>query len=166
MTVVEKAAYLKGLYEGLGFDAESKEGKLWNALNDLLSDMAHEIEDLQSTGTDLADAMDEITEELGYLEEITCDLDSADDFDLADDEDELPFCSGNCESCGGDCPDFSVFNGGEDSDEDAEADIEYEYDIECPACGEEISIDEETLAQGFMLCPACGEKLEFELDEE
>ena len=36
MTVVEKAAYLKGLTEGLGIDPESKEGKLWGALNDLL----------------------------------------------------------------------------------------------------------------------------------
>ena len=46
MTVVEKAAYLKGLAEGLGVTPDSKEGKLWAALNDLLSDMAHEIEDL------------------------------------------------------------------------------------------------------------------------
>ncbi|MEI3061783.1 MAG: CD1247 N-terminal domain-containing protein [Oscillospiraceae bacterium] len=47
MTVVEKAAYLKGLAEGLGVTPDSKEGKLWAALNDLLSDMAHEIEDFR-----------------------------------------------------------------------------------------------------------------------
>ena len=29
MTVVEKAAYLKGLAEGLGVTPDSKEGKLW-----------------------------------------------------------------------------------------------------------------------------------------
>ena len=53
MTVVEKAAYLKGLAEGLGVTPDSKEGKLWAALNDLLSDMAHEIEDLQESNLDL-----------------------------------------------------------------------------------------------------------------
>ena len=44
MNLVEKAAYLKGLAEGLGMDPQSKEGRLWAALNELLSDMAHELE--------------------------------------------------------------------------------------------------------------------------
>ena len=39
MTIVEKAAYLKGLTEGLGVDPQSKEGKLWAALNELLADI-------------------------------------------------------------------------------------------------------------------------------
>ena len=63
MTVVEKAAYLKGLVEGLGIEADSKEGKLWGALNDLLHDMAHEIEDLQASNMDHAEALDEIEKE-------------------------------------------------------------------------------------------------------
>ena len=70
MTVVEKAAYLKGLVEGLGIEADSKEGKLWGALNDLLHDMAHEIEDLHACNMDHAEALDEIAEELTYLEEL------------------------------------------------------------------------------------------------
>ena len=76
MTVVEKAAYLKGLAEGLGVTPDSKEGKLWAALNDLLSDMAHEIEDLQESNLDLADIIDDMGEDLSYLEELTCDLDT------------------------------------------------------------------------------------------
>ena len=67
MTIVEKAAYLKGLTEGLGVEPDSRDGKLWAALNELLSDMAHEIEDLQSGALDFADALDEIGDELGYL---------------------------------------------------------------------------------------------------
>ena len=70
MTVVEKAAYLKGLAEGLGVTPDSKEGKLWAALNDLLSDMAHEIEDLQESNLDLADIIDDMGEDLSYLEEL------------------------------------------------------------------------------------------------
>ena len=56
MTIVEKAAYLKGLTEGLGVDPESRDGKLWGALCELVSDMAHEIEDLQESNLDFAGA--------------------------------------------------------------------------------------------------------------
>ena len=77
MTVVEKAAYLKGLMEGLGIAPDSKEGKLWGALGDLLSDMAHEIEDLQATDMDHAEALDDMAEELSYLESVLEELNRA-----------------------------------------------------------------------------------------
>ena len=60
MTIVEKAAYLKGLTEGLGIEPDSRDGKLWNALCELVSDMAHEIEDLQESSLDFAGALDDI----------------------------------------------------------------------------------------------------------
>ena len=153
MTVVEKAAYLKGLVEGLGIEPDSREGKLWGALGELLSDMAHEIEDLQATDMDHAEALDEIAEELSYLEDLVCDLDEPEDFD---DED----CDGDCDSCGL-CDE-------DDEDEDDE-EPEYDgviYDVTCPVCGEEISFDEETLDKGSIECPSCGETLEFDLSEE
>ena len=158
MTIVEKAAYLKGLTEGLGIEAESREGKLWGALNDLLHDMAHEIEDLHACNMDHAEALDEIAEELTYLEELTCDLDMPEDF-----ED----CEGDCGSCGCDCGDYDYDDDDEDDDEDEE--IEYDgiiYDAICPNCGEEISFGQETLDEGSVSCPGCGELLEFDLSEE
>ena len=153
MTVVEKAAYLKGLVEGLGIEPDSREGKLWGALGELLSDMAHEIDDLQATDMDHAEALDEMAEELSYLEDLVCDLDEPEDFD---DED----CDGDCDSCGL-CDE-------DDEDEDDE-EPEYDgviYDVTCPVCGEEISFDEETLDKGSIECPSCGETLEFDLDSE
>ena len=162
MTIVEKAAYLKGLTEGLGIDPESKEGKLWSALNDLLHDMAHEIEDLHASNMDHAEAIDEIAEELSYLEELTCDLDMPEDFE---DYDE---CEGDCCSCGCDCGDFDDDDDDEDDDEEDE-EIEYDgiiYDATCPVCGEEISFGQETLEEGSVNCPGCGELLEFDLSEE
>lgn len=149
MTVVEKAAYLKGLAEGLGVTPDSKEGKLWAALNDLLSDMAHEIEDLQESNLDLADIIDDMGEDLSYLEELTCDLDTPDDMCDADYDEDYD----------------------EDADEesDEDEDLEYDgviYDVTCPVCGEEISFDEETLDKGYVLCPECGEKLEFDIGGE
>ena len=163
MTIVEKAAYLKGLAEGLGVDPDSREGKLWGALNDLLADMAHEIEDLQSGALDFADTLDEFGDELGYLEELTCDLDRPEDF--ADES-----CSGDCESCEFDC--FSDEPEEEDDlpdEEEDEEEPEYDgvlYDVKCPVCGEEITFDEDTLELGSIECPKCGETLEFDLSGE
>ena len=138
MTVVEKAAYLKGLTEGLGIDPQSTEGKLWAALNDLLADMAHEIEDLQDSSLGHAEALDALAEELSDLEEAVFDLDDAEDFE--DDE-----------------------AAGEDPDPSYDGVI---YDATCPVCGEEISFDEETLEEGSIQCPNCGELLEFDLGED
>ena len=164
MTIVEKAAYLKGLCEGLGVDPDSRDGKLWGALNELLSDMAHEIEDLQSGSLDFADTLDEFGDELSYLEELTCDLDRPEDMD-----DE--FCSGDCESCEYDCFSDEEDEGEEDEDEDEDEDGEpgYDgvlYDVKCPVCGEEITFDEDTLELGSIECPSCGETLEFDLSGE
>lgn len=170
MTVVEKAAYLKGLTEGLGVEPESKEGKLWNALCDLVSDMAHEIEDLQATSLDYADVLDEMADELAFIEDLTCDLDSPDDEfdeDYFDDweEDEDGVVRFNRSCCGrryGDC------ELDEDEEEDDE-ELEYDgvlYDVTCPSCGEEITFDEDTLSKGSIPCPTCGEELEFDLDAD
>ena len=160
MTIVEKAAYLKGLTEGLGIDPESKEGKLWCALNDLLHDMAHEIEDLQASNMDHAEALDEMAEELCYLEELTCDLDLPEEY-----ED----CDGECCSCGCDCGDYDDDDDEDEEDDDEDEELEYDgiiYDAPCPVCGEEISFGQETLEEGSVNCPGCGELLEFDLSEE
>ena len=143
MTIVEKAAYLKGLTEGLGITPETKDGKLWAALQDLLSDMAHEIEDLQSNHLDMADALDELTDEITVLQDCCGDLDMS----PVDDEDEDD-------------------EGEEDEDEDDDPYDGVLYDVTCPVCGEEITLDEDMLAQGSIDCPHCGEALEFETGEE
>ena len=172
MTVSEKAAYLKGLVEGLGVDKDAREGKLWSALTDIISDLASEVSDLNDTAEDFADTLDEISDELSYLEEITCDLDMPHPFDFAED------CDGDCEACGL-CDEYADELEGDvipfagpaaeipDADEDEE--LEYDgiiYDVTCPACGEEISFEEETLDEGFIICPKCGERLDFDLSEE
>lgn len=142
MTIVEKAAYLKGLTEGLGITPETKDGKLWAALQDLLSDMAHEIEDLQSAQLDMADALDELTDEVTLLQDCCSDPDLLPSDEDEDEEDE-----------------------DEDEDEDSSFD-EILYDVTCPVCGEEITLDEDMLAQGSIDCPHCGEALEFEMGED
>ena len=169
MTIVEKTAYLKGLTDGLGFDPQSKDGRLWAALNDLLADIAHEMEALQETDRGQAQALDGVADELSYLEEL------CGGFDSEDDESVCGRCSRPCMPKGGEEPDEEELdddwdNGEADMDEDDE-ELEYDgviYDATCPVCGEEISFDEETLEQGSIQCPKCGEILEFDLggDEE
>ena len=138
MTITEKTAYLKGLADGLGVDPNSREGKLWAALNDLLTDIAHELEELKETDRGQAEALDGLADELSYLEEMCSDMDE-DDYEKLEDEE----------------------------DEDGEPEYDgVIYDATCPVCGEEISFDEETLEAGSIKCPNCGELLEFDLGEE
>ena len=164
MTIVEKAAYLKGLAEGLDVETNSKEGKLWSVMLELLSDMAHEIEDLQESNLDHAGALDDISEELSYLEELVCDLDMPEDF--CDDCED-----GDCSKCmfHDDDDEDDDDDDDEDEDEDDDDEVEYDgviYDVTCPVCGVEISFDEETLEEGSIVCPECGELLEFDLSAE
>ena len=137
MTITEKTAYLKGLADGLGVDPQSKEGKLWAALNDLLCDIAHELENLHETDRGQAQALDGLADEVSLLEDI-CDGMDERDYEKIDDEDD---------------------------DEDLSYDGVV-YDATCPVCGEEISFDEETLETGSIQCPKCGETLEFDLGAE
>lgn len=88
--------------------------------------------------------IDDVNEDIDLLAEQIDDIDE----DLADVEDYL--AEDDCDCCDCDCC---------DDDEDA-------YGLICPSCGEEITVDEDTIMEGGIECPACGEYLEFEIDDE
>lgn len=69
MTNTEKAAYLRGLVEGLDLDPEKKETKVIRAMMELLEDMALSVQELEDAYEDLAEQLDEVDEDLGTLEE-------------------------------------------------------------------------------------------------
>ena len=157
MTITEKAAYLKGLVEGKGFDPEAGEGKLWHVLAELVGDMAAELTALRNDHEQLSDSLEEVEVSLDYLEELL-----QEDYEDFDDEEEddgeegyYPFGKGN----------FRIVDDeGEDEDEDPEdSDNGIFYEVECPNCGEEISFDDETLDEGSIQCPNCGATLEFDM---
>ena len=54
MTLSEKAAYLKGLMDGIKLDTEKDENRLLKAVVDLLQDMAPSVDDLEENA--IADA--------------------------------------------------------------------------------------------------------------
>lgn len=127
MNTSESLGYLKGLLDGLDFDENKKETKMFKAIVDVLENIIQDIDDVNEDMDLLAEQVDGI------------------DDDLAEVEDYLSECD-DCDCC-------------DDCDDD-------EYAITCPACGEEFTVDEDTVMEGGIECPACGEFLEFELEDE
>ena len=125
MTLTEKAAYLKGLSEGLNLDKNSAEGKLLLALVDLCSELANEIDRVDEDIEYVTEYCEELDEDLGAVEELLVEDDDDDDFDFDDEEFyemECPFC-------------------GETIEFDASIDPEH---LTCPACHKEISLEIES----------------------
>lgn len=146
MTISEKAAYLKGLMDGLGLDTEKAEGKMISAIVDLLGDVTKRLSDVEETTIAISDELDEIEEDLDAIEDFILDEDE-DDYD-DDDEDDFD-----------DDEDFDE-EGFDFGDEDSII-----YEVEC-ACGNIINFDEETLEAGSIVCDNCGENLEFTFEDE
>ena len=146
MTISEKAAYLKGLMDGLELDQEKAEGKMIAAIVELLGDVTKRVTDIEETTIAISDELDEIEEDLDAIEDYILDEENEDydddDFEDWDDEDDEEYEEGF---------DF----GDEDS---------IIYEVKC-ACGEIINFDEETLEEGSIICPDCGETLEFSVDD-
>ena len=146
MNISEKAAYLKGLMDGLKLATDSSAGKMISAIVDLLGDLTKTVSDVEETTIAISDELDEIEEDLDAIEDYILDEDEddededyEDDFD-DEDEDEEGF-------------DFG--------DEDTTV-----YEVEGPSCGNILAFDEETLEKGSIICDECGEKLEFTADDE
>ena len=98
MTLNEKAAYIKGLSDGLELDTNTKEGKLISALIDMVSEMATAISELEEDVDTAFDYCEELDEDLGAVEEMLleddCDCDCDDDCCCEDDE-----CCCNDDEC-------------------------------------------------------------------
>ncbi len=127
MTVTEKAAYLRGLAEGLDLDESKPETKIINAMMDC-------IDDLSLTVSDLEDELALVTEQLDAVDE---DLDSLEEFvyeDYEDYDDDCCDCCGDEEMYEVECPAcHEVVEFDEDSILDGCA--------ECPNCGEKLEFD-------------------------
>ena len=144
MTISEKAAYLKGLMDGLELDTEKAEGKMISAIVELLGDVTKRVSDIEETTIAISDELDEIEEDLDAIEDYI--LDDEDDYDDYEDDFDDEYDEDDFEDEGFDF-------GDEDS---------IIYEVKC-ACGNIIDFDEETLEEGSMTCPNCGELLEFSL---
>ena len=148
MTISEKAAYLKGLMDGLNLDTEKAEGKMIASIVELLGDVTKKLTDIEDTTIAISDELDEIEEDLDAIEDFILDEEDEDeDFDDEDWDEEWD-------------EDDEFEEGFEYGDEDSII-----YEVKC-VCGNVINFDEETLEKGSIICDQCGENLEFSFDEE
>lgn len=155
MTLSEKVAYLKGLETGLNLNAERPETKMFNAIIDILQDVADGQEKLVAEHAELQDQTDAIDVDLSDLEDalLGCvsDYDDEDDEEEEEEEDDDDASSDRAD-------DYDHYEYVPDEDE--------MYEVKCPSCGESIYVDEGVLNEGGMECPNCGEKLEFDIEVE
>ncbi|MBQ4044587.1 MAG: hypothetical protein IJD06_11400 [Clostridia bacterium] len=160
MNITEKSAYIKGLAEGLGLDASKPETKVINALLDLVSDLSAKIAELEKETETLNDYIEEIDEDLGFVEDLIYDDDDEDEDD-DDDEDDYE-CDLDCAHCSHaeDCEAED-----EDDEEDDGDDEEGFRCLMCPSCGERIYFDE-SIDPADLICPACGKVVCEEEDED
>ena len=151
MTITEKAAYIKGMLEGMELDSTKKETKIINALVDIIDELALSLADAED---DIAALQDEVDDMEEHIDAVDGDLADVEEivYDEFDDEYDDDFDS--CEGCGG-C-----------DDDDFEDDGLYE--IECPECGEVFTFDESAFDDDEPLtCPKCGYVIdEIEIEDE
>ncbi len=103
MTVTEKVAYLKGLMEGLDFQADTKEGKIIKLMADILGDLAEEVLTVQDDIDDINEYLEAVDEDLTNVEEELFGECEDDDCCCCcgDDEDEEEECyEVTCPHCG------------------------------------------------------------------
>ena len=81
--------------------------------------------------------------------------------DLDDVYEELEYQTDTIEAIDEDLAELEEDYYGDDDDEDWDDDEYEEFEIECPNCGEIITVDEDTVLEGGIECPNCGENLEF-----
>ncbi len=116
-----RAAYLKGLADGMKLDTDKNEGKLLSEIIDFLCDLSAEIEAIDDEQGFIADRLDELEEEVELIgDEVFEEYDDED----YDDDDEFQI---TCEACG---EDIIV------TTEDL-----MDGEILCPTCGETIEFD-------------------------
>ena len=123
MTLTEKVAYLKGLAAGLELDKDSKETKIFEAMFDILEDMALTVNDIDEDLSAVEELVDAIDEDLDELEEYVFDEDDCCDCDCCGEE----LYEIECPSCG-----EEIYLNDEMLDEQF---------VECPECGESLELD-------------------------
>ena len=74
MTIAEKVAYLKGMFDGMELDAEkSKEAKLISAVLDVLEDIAGALDEYDDKFEAVEEEIDALSDDLADVEEFVYD---------------------------------------------------------------------------------------------
>jgi endogenous inhibitor of DNA gyrase (YacG/DUF329 family) len=142
-----RVAYLKGLAAGLGIEENSREGKLFAQIIDVIDSLAEAVTELQDDYTDLADYTEAIDEDLNELEEDFYEEDELEDDEDYYDEDEM--FSVECP----DCHEIVYIDDDMLDDEDV-------VEILCPNCERVVFVNDDEEFEEF------DDDLDLEDDEE
>lgn len=86
MYINERVSYIKGLADGLNIGNDTKEGKVIQAILDLLEDMCDEIVAIDEACAELGEQLDAVDEDLSAIEEDFYEDDYFDDDEEIDGE--------------------------------------------------------------------------------
>lgn len=102
MELNERAAYLKGLMEGLEIDNSSKQGKVLTAMYELLAELCDTVTDIDADLDQVYDELDAMDEDMDELEEYVYgdDFEDEDEDEDEDDEDAEVQYELTCPNCG------------------------------------------------------------------
>ena len=123
--LTDRAAYLRGLAEGMDLDKEKKEHKLLLEMLGLMDEMAQKVSELDADVGELEEYVEDLDSDLSDMEE-TLFGDEDDECDC-DEEEELSF---DCPHCG-----KTVLV--------KAADIDYDESPVCEFCGKPFFVDAE-----------------------
>ena len=130
MTLTEKAAYLKGIADGMKLNAEEPVDKLLLSIIDMLDDVAKSVTSNEEEIELLTDDVDALYEDVyddDEDDEDDDDLDDDDEDEDDEDDDDEELYEIECPKCGEKIYlDFDEIEQG---------------DITCPACGETLEIE-------------------------
>ena len=127
MTISEKVAYIRGLYDGLGLDGEkSGEARILSEVLDVLKQIGSQMDGTDASVGRLFDELDDLRDSVAELENTVFDEEAGDGGDTDEDFFEIP-----CPTCG---EDLVV------DDEALAAGV-----VDCPKCGQKfaLSFDDE-----------------------
>ena len=127
-----------GYLKGLldGLDLDGNK-KETKVFNAIVDVLSNLVEDID----DMTEGVELLADQVDAVDE---DLDALESYVYDDDDCDCDDCDCCCDDC----------------DED-----EF-FEVECPACGEVINVDEGILESGSIECPNCGENLEFDIEYE
>lgn len=123
MTICGKVAYLKGLVDGLGVDENTKEGKIFKAMIDILDELALSVDELEDAFIEIGEQVDALDEDVNNIIDDCYDL-SDDDCEDCDNDELYDVVCPSCKEVV--CIDEDILNKGE---------------ISCPSCGELLEFD-------------------------
>ena len=142
----KKVGYLKGLMEGMDFSNDPSQGKLFNALFEIINDLSDRVESMEELLDDLNDYVESIDDDLAELEGSR-----GDGFDAPDEE----YFDEDYEDYENEDDNFHIVDGGVDEDDEHET---LAGSI-CSECGRMFFVAMEDPEDAKYDCPHCGKRI-------